>query len=322
MPFDSEIENAMKTNVLTNKQAAGVLYLIESSIRDRSRHSTQLLGLNKYSLEHVMPKKWQNHWAKPDTQQQIIERDRKLLTLGNLTIITQALNASIRDADWDVKKAGRGDVPGLKKYAEGIDTFSDYLAKDVWNEDVIEERATFLLGKALEVWEVPYQETIITDYVNENWNGEYYISYGVGQDRTWEDALKYGFVSAGGGAWYSRTLSILEIGSRVWVNIPGEGYVGVGTVVDVAKPTREVKILIDGQEKDFHELPLTANYNMGLPQEKCEYIVCVDWIKTVEQSEAVKERGFFGNQNSAARPTADSWNYTVNRLKELWDIDA
>ncbi|MCL2400198.1 MAG: DUF262 domain-containing HNH endonuclease family protein, partial [Defluviitaleaceae bacterium] len=90
LPSDAQLENAMKTSVLTNKQAAGVLYLIESSIRDRLKHSTQLLGLNKYSLEHVMPKKWRNHWTKPDTQVQVAERDRKLLTLGNLTIITQA----------------------------------------------------------------------------------------------------------------------------------------------------------------------------------------------------------------------------------------
>ena len=154
LPSDSQLENAMKASVLTNKQAAGVLYLIESGIRDRSRHSTQLLGLNKYSLEHVMPKKWQNYWVKPNTQQQISERDKKLLTLGNLTIITQALNTSIRDADWNTKKLGSGNNAGLKKYAEGIDTFSDYLNKTEWDEKTIDERAIFLFNKALNVWKI------------------------------------------------------------------------------------------------------------------------------------------------------------------------
>ena len=149
LPSDSQLEAAIKTNVLTNKQAAGVLYLVESSIRDRLRHSTQLLGLNKYSLEHVMPKKWRNHWPRPDalTEQ---ERDRKLLTLGNLTIITQALNSSIRDSAWNVKKDG-----GLKKYAEGIDTFGEFLSKDDWDEAVIDERVAFLLDKVLKIWAVP-----------------------------------------------------------------------------------------------------------------------------------------------------------------------
>ena len=40
------------------------------------------------------------------------------------------------------------------------------------------------------------------------WNGEYYASFGEGS-RNWEDARKYGFISAGGGSWYSKTLSLL-----------------------------------------------------------------------------------------------------------------
>jgi len=54
------------------------------------------------------------------------------------------------------------------------------------------------------------------------WNGEYYASFGEGS-RNWEDARKYGFISAGGGSWYSKTLSLLSPGDRVWVNIPHTG---------------------------------------------------------------------------------------------------
>lgn len=34
----------------------------------------------------------------------------------------------------------------------------------------------------------------------------------------------------------------------------------------------------------------------------------------------IGEKGFFGNQNSVARPTAANWNYTVQRLKERFGI--
>jgi hypothetical protein len=51
-----------------------------------------------------MPKKWRNNWKHSLNQEQAKERDQKLLTLGNLTIITQSLNASMRDADWETKK--------------------------------------------------------------------------------------------------------------------------------------------------------------------------------------------------------------------------
>ena len=311
MPSDSQLEAALKSSVLTNKQAAGVLYFIESGIRDRSRHSTQLLGLSKYSLEHVMPKKWRNNWIMPDTQQQIIDRDRKLLTLGNLTIITQALNASIRDADWNIKKNGRDNASGLKKYAEGIDTFSNFLIVVEWNEAVIDERATFLLEKVCELWDTPSQDTSI----------DRYFCFGVCENRSWEDALRYGFVSAGGGHWYTRTMLNLRKGDRIWVYVPDKGYVGVGIVKLTAQPARGSVFQIDDREAGFFDLLLTANYHRDLTQDKEEHLVCVDWVKTVALDDAVSNSEFFSNQNTVAHPIADSWHFTVKTLKELWDID-
>ncbi len=155
LPSDIELKEGFQESKLINNQAAGILYLIEAKIRDRSRHSTQLLGINKYSLEHIMPKKWENNWGALSNQQQKDVRNRKLLTLGNLTIITQTLNTSIRDADWNTKKVGRGvNKPGLKKYAEGIETLCDYLDFPEWNEGAIEKRAEYLYEKAIEVWHI------------------------------------------------------------------------------------------------------------------------------------------------------------------------
>ena len=154
MPSNKEVSDAFHESYLTNKYALGVLYLIESKIRDRSRYSTQLLGINKYSLEHMMPKKWRNFWQFDGDSIAAEVRDRKLLTLGNLTIITQSLNASIRDADWQTKKSGKGDKGGLKKYADGIETLSAYLELESWDEDEIQKRATNLADKALDVWKI------------------------------------------------------------------------------------------------------------------------------------------------------------------------
>ena len=35
---------------------------IESKIRNRNKQATGLLGISKYSLEHLMPKKWENNF--------------------------------------------------------------------------------------------------------------------------------------------------------------------------------------------------------------------------------------------------------------------
>lgn len=109
IPSDEEMEYAFLNNILINKQTAGILYFIESKIRNRQRQSTQLLGMEKYSLEHLMPKKWINHWSPTETEEQARNRDKKLATIGNLAIITQTLNTSIRDADWNTKKYGSGE---------------------------------------------------------------------------------------------------------------------------------------------------------------------------------------------------------------------
>ncbi|HUE81391.1 MAG TPA: hypothetical protein VMM84_04685 [Pyrinomonadaceae bacterium] len=64
----------------------------------------------------------------------------------------------------------------------------------------------------------------------EPWNGEFYASFGEGPTRSWADAVEFGFISAGGGPWYTKTLQLLAPGDRVWVKVPGQGFVGVGRV--------------------------------------------------------------------------------------------
>lgn len=152
MPTNDELKAAFHNYVLINKQSAGIIYFIESKIRNRSRHATQLLGLNKYSLEHLMPKKWENNWGKIEDVEERTKRNRKLLTLGNLAIITQSLNASIRDANWQTKKDGRAGKLGLHQYSGGIETLSPFLQIPEWNEKEIENRANFLYESALETW--------------------------------------------------------------------------------------------------------------------------------------------------------------------------
>lgn len=154
MPSDAELEQGFGQSVLINRQAAGILYLIESKIRNSRLHATQLLGLNKYSLEHLMPKKWENHWNAEMGEEQRRQRDRTLLTLGNLTIITQTLNATIRDAAWADKQAGKAGKPGLRTYAAGLETLGVFLDEPTWDEQAMARRADFLYQKAREVWSI------------------------------------------------------------------------------------------------------------------------------------------------------------------------
>ena len=132
------------------------------------------------------------------------------------------------------------------------------------------------------------------------------------------DARKYGFVSGGGGDFYIRTLTLLSPGDRVWLNVPGEGYVGVGRVT---KPMVRVDEFMvpgpDGQEVPITQAPLEGPAIVAsLEREVPEHLVGVEWVKSVPKSEAIKEKGFFGNQ----RPRDAKWTYIVERLKERFGI--
>ena len=158
----------------------------------------------------------------------------------------------------------------------------------------------------------------------EPWNGEFYASFGEGAHRIWEDARKYGFISGGGGAFYSGTLGNLTPGDRVWVNVPGSGYVGVGLVTQKRVPVTEFRITdASGNEVPICDAPLAAPdmCDTDGPPEQWEYVVGVEWIKTLPVSKAVKEKGFFGNQHTVAKPTARKWVHTVERLKKRFGVD-
>ena len=153
------------------------------------------------------------------------------------------------------------------------------------------------------------------------WNGEYYVSFGQSVDRDWEEAVKYGFICGGGGRWYSQTLSQLSPGDRVWVNIPKQGYVGVGVVTGGAVRASEFQVNIDGVDQPFLAIA-KANYHRQHidDEEKSEFFVPVEWTSTKPIDKAVSEVGFFGNQNTVARPKTHKWNHTIERLTQKFGV--
>ncbi|MEQ8848074.1 hypothetical protein [Botrimarina sp.] len=156
----------------------------------------------------------------------------------------------------------------------------------------------------------------------EPWNGEYYASFGA--DRPWDDARRYGFISAGGGSWYTRTLNLLSPGDRVWVNVPKVGYVGVGRVLEGVVPVRDFQI--PTPEGDRPALEVLSNAQTLRrdtdDEERAEHFVRVQWLDTVPIEQAFNEIGLFGNQNTVCQPTSPKWRHTVDRLKSAfpnWD---
>lgn len=213
--------------------------------------------------------------------------------------------------------------------ASELDSSTERIVKYLSDSDVpinavffkiFEDNNQRYLSRAWMIDPFETSEIASTSKSNGPWNGEFYVSFGHGNERNWEDAIEFGFISAGGGQWYSRTLNQLKINDRVWVNIPKEGYVGVGRVIDTAKKADEVTFGPDN--KTIYEISQKASYHFQSKddQDNAEYIVKVKWDKTVSRNKAVTELGFFGNQNSVCKPTVSKWETTIARLKEIWNI--
>lgn len=154
----------------------------------------------------------------------------------------------------------------------------------------------------------------------EPWNGEFYVSFGDSNSRVWEEARRYGFISAGGGSWYSQTLKQLQPGDRVWVKIPATGYVGVGIVQSGVEPVSCFTLNTgDGEKPAIDVLQYSELYRRNADDpDKSEYFVPVKWLETRSEQEAVNEVGFFGNQNTVCKPTTPKWRHTIEKLKRYF----
>jgi hypothetical protein len=158
---------------------------------------------------------------------------------------------------------------------------------------------------------------------SESWNGkDFVVNIDVDEAgiSTWIDSQKYGFVSAGGGKWYSNSLKQLFVGARVFTMIPKKGYIGVGTVEETSVPIKDFKINENGTNKSILEVDLKCTIIKQEPDnlETCEYLVRINWIKTIPEEDAYWEKGLRANQNSAFKLKN---RFTLEKLIERFELE-
>ena len=149
------------------------------------------------------------------------------------------------------------------------------------------------------------------------------MTFGDGPERSWEDAREFGFVSAGGGSWYTKTIRQLEPGNRIFAYIPKGngvgGYVGLGEATGPAVMAKDFLV-----EKDARPIPLTEVARVDMTRggttdpDVAEWVVPVRWLKTLQREDAIKDSDFFANQNTAVRLTH---GYTLKRLEDEFAVE-
>ncbi len=145
-PDDDDFKNAFHSASLINKYSREVLYCIALYQLNHDYTDNAKLNFSGFSVEHMMPKKWINHWHNMPEDSDENYRNAKLLTLGNLTLVKGKLNSVMRDSNWNKKREE------LRKFSTLRQT-TDYITLGDWNEDEITERANDLFTSAIKIWE-------------------------------------------------------------------------------------------------------------------------------------------------------------------------
>lgn len=127
--------------------------LWELELESRSKFAEKAEQPSGLWTEHVLPVSWNEDWPFADGEfverwsgdPKADERNRLLHSLGNLTLITGALNISSGNKGFAEKRA---------KYAEHTALFLSkwFAKKEVWTEAEIRERGEHLAEKAIAIW--------------------------------------------------------------------------------------------------------------------------------------------------------------------------
>ena len=157
-------------NIKNNETAKILLYCIELYRRNDSRHDIKDLCYN-YTLEHVMPVKWDKYWSgvpvldeqgnamDEDNPDRIGERTKAISNLGNMILLTSKLNSALNNREFSVKVNGDGKHSGYSAYGsllltkEVVDIYPNQ-----WDEVTIKNRCENLFKDIMNIWPDYYSE--------------------------------------------------------------------------------------------------------------------------------------------------------------------
>jgi hypothetical protein len=155
-PSDARIEEAFVEGArycsITQSRVRMLIEGFEIELRKRVNLGEGLPVEGTLTIEHVLPQSWQENWALSEGsgEEAAVERDSAVHRMGNLTLVTNKLNPSMSNSQWEMKKAALEEhsVLMLNRGVLRGDPTS-------WNEESIDARGRELSELALEIWPGP-----------------------------------------------------------------------------------------------------------------------------------------------------------------------
>jgi hypothetical protein len=136
--------------------------IIESELRSDRNEDIEIKSA--LTIEHIMPRKWQETWPLPgyedvdsiddfdiEYRSMMLRRSKVVDTIGNLTLLTQKLNSSVSNGPYATK------MPAIRAHSS-LALNRDLNEWNHWNEDTIQQRAEMLFKAAQRVWIAPLRQ--------------------------------------------------------------------------------------------------------------------------------------------------------------------
>jgi Protein of unknown function DUF262/Protein of unknown function (DUF1524) len=154
-PSDDELRNVLLTRYLYGYIAQARIVMILRAV-EMSLYTNKVEAVSvpkQLSIEHVVPQAWIQNWplqtilSPTEREEAEARRNARLHFIGNLTLVTQPLNAALSNAAWPAKQKELNRHSKLLLNARLIDEFPD-----VFDEDAIERRGGWLAERIVSIW--------------------------------------------------------------------------------------------------------------------------------------------------------------------------
>jgi hypothetical protein len=156
-------------------------------------------------------------------------------------------------------------------------------------------------------------------------NQIYYFNVCPGPHRSWEDNLRYGYVSAGQGKKYRDAIRSLHTGDLIVAKGKKPGYVGVGRVVSEPVPARSFLVPACATDsaargKPLVQLSLKANVKNNIDDDlKCEWTAGVEWLKTTTKAHWKPKFGLYAPRGVTCHSLANQPK-TIKYIEHVFGV--
>lgn len=153
-PGDDEVRTTLMTEPAYRRFPRARLRAFLEAIENTLRAETGQPQVERsgFPIEHILPQKWKDNWPveTPEAEQY---RQERVHRLGNLTLLTKALNSKVSNGPWATKRKALLEHNTIKLTGRLLES------DEAWDEARIDARTTLLVETLLRVWPVPSGHT-------------------------------------------------------------------------------------------------------------------------------------------------------------------